>query len=85
MQIREMLCGGLLSLKGNVVNVLVNVNIIVKILLRMQCDEDIILLKFKRKLVYNYYMVFEKIRLNKVFDVVKWLVNNSMLLKNEGI
>lgn len=30
-------------------------------------------------------MAFEKIRPNKVFDAAKWLVNNSMLLKNEGI
>lgn len=80
-----MLCGGQLSLKGNVVNVLVDVNIIVKILLRMQCNEDIIFLKFKWKMFYKYYMVFEKIRFNKVFEVVKWLVNNSLLFRNEGI
>lgn len=85
MQIREMPRGGLLSLKGNVVNVLANVNTTVKTLSRMQCDEDTILLKFKRKLAYNYHMAFEKIRPNKVFDAAKWLVNNSMLLKNEGI
>lgn len=30
-------------------------------------------------------MAFEKIRQNKVFDAAMWLVNNSMLIKNEGI
>lgn len=50
MQIREMPRRGQLSLKGNVVNVPADVHTTVKILPRMQCDEDtILLLKFKRK------------------------------------
>lgn len=85
MQIREMPRGGKLSLKGNVVNVPADVNTTVKTLPRMQCDKDTILLKFKRKLSYKHHMAFEKIRPNKVFDAAKWLVNNSMLFKNEGI
>lgn len=30
-------------------------------------------------------MVFEKIRPNKVFEAAKWLVNNSLLFRNEGL
>lgn len=37
-------------------------------------DIEIILVKLKWKLLYKYSVVFEKIRLNKVFEVVKWLV-----------
>lgn len=85
MQIREMPRGGQLSLKGNVVNVPADVNTTVKILPRMQCDEDTILLKFKRKMSYKHHMAFEKIRPNKVFEAAKWLVNNSLLFRNEGI
>lgn len=85
MQIREMPRGGQLSLKGNVVNVPADVNTTVKILPRMQCDEDTILLKFKRKMSYKHHMSFEKIRPNKVFEAAKWLVNNSLLFRNEGI
>lgn len=48
-------------------------------------DIEIILVKLKRKLLYKYSVVFEKIRLNKVFEVVKWLVEYSDLFKNEGI
>lgn len=48
-------------------------------------DIEIILVKLKWKLLYKYSVVFEKIRLNKVFEVVKWLVEYSDLFKNEGI
>lgn len=85
MQIREMPRGGQLSLKGNDVNVPADVNTTVKILPRMQCNEDIILLKFKQKMSYKHHMVFEKIRPNKVFEAAKWLVNNSLLFRNEGL
>lgn len=85
MQIREMPRGGKLNLKGYVVNVPADVNTTVKTLPRMQCDKDTILLKFKRKLSYKHHMAFKKRRPNKVFDAAKWLVNNSMLFKNEGI
>lgn len=85
MQIREMPRGGQLSLKGNVVNVPADVNTTVKTLPRMQCDEDTILLKFKRKMSYKHHMTFEKIRPNKVFEAAKWLVNSSILFRNEGI
>lgn len=81
MQIREMPRGRQLSLRGNVVNVPADVNTTVKTLPRMQCDED----KFLLKLSYKHHVAFEKIRPNKVFDAAKWLVNNSMLFKNEGI
>lgn len=45
MQIREMPHGGQLSLKGNIANVPADVSTTVKILPRMQCDKDAILLK----------------------------------------
>lgn len=86
MQIREMPRRGQLSLIGNVVNVPADVHTTVKILPWMQCDEDtILLLKFKRKMSYKHHMAFEQIRPNKGFEAAKWLVNNSLLFRNERI
>lgn len=51
----------------------------------MQCDEVTIIFNFKWKLSYKHHMAFEKKRPNQIFGAAKWLVNNSMLFKNEGI
>lgn len=34
---------------------------------------------------YKHHMPFEKIRPNKVFEAAKWLVNNRLLFRNEGM
>lgn len=85
MQFREKFRGGQLSINGNVVNVLVDVILIVKKLFRMMLENEIIVLNFKCSLSFKYFVVSERIRLNKVFVVVKWLVENSVLYKSEGI
>lgn len=85
MQLRELPRGGQLSLRGNVVNVPADVNTTVKVLPRMQCEEDTIFFKFKRKKSYKHHVAFEKIRPNKVLCGAKWLVQNNVLYRNEGI
>lgn len=72
-------------MKGNIVNVFVDVNIIVKMLLRMLDNIEIIFVKLKWKFLYKYFVVFEKIRLNKVFEVVRWFIDNSVLFRSEGV
>lgn len=63
-----------MSIIGNVVNVFVDVIFIVKKLFRFLSENEIIFLKFKRSMSFKYSMVFERIRLNKVFAVIKWLI-----------
>lgn len=63
---------------GNLINVFVDVDKIVKLFLRnMNESDDIIFLKLKRSVNYKSYIVFEYIvRLEKIIEVVKWLIYN---------
>lgn len=85
MQIREMPRGGQLNLHGNVVNVPANVNSTVRVLPRLLNDTETIPVKFKRKLSFKHHVAFENIRPTKVLNAAKWLIENSILFRNEGI
>lgn len=85
MQLREKPRGGQLSISGNVVNVPADVMSTVNKLPRMLTEDETIALKFKRSLNFKHSVAFERIRPNKVLNAAKWLVENSELLKNEGI
>ena len=85
MQLREMPRGGQINLKGNIVNVPADVNNTIKSLPRMLNENETIMLKLKRKLSYKHHVAFENIRPNKVFNAVRWLIENSVLFRNEGI
>ena len=43
------------------------------------------MLKLKRRLSYKHHVTFENIRPNKVFIAAKWLIDSSLLFRNEGI
>lgn len=77
--------GRQLSISGNVVNVFVDVMLIVNKFLRMLIEDKIILLKLKCSLNFKYFVVFERIRFNKVLNVVEWFVENSELFRNKGL
>lgn len=85
MQIREMPRGGQLNVRGNVVNVPADVNSTVKLLPRLMNDTETVPVKFKRKLSYKHHVAFENVRPTKVMNAAKWLVQNSVLFRNEGI
>lgn len=46
---------------------------------------EIIFVKLKWKFLYKYFVVLEKIRLNKVFEFVRWFIDNSLLFRSEGL
>lgn len=55
-------------------NVLVDVILIVKKFLRVLIENEIIFFKFKSCLSFKYCVVFERICLSKVIEVIKWLI-----------
>lgn len=71
-----------MSISGNVLNVPADVMSVNK-LPRMLTEDKIITLKFKRSLNFKHSVAFERIRLNKVLNAAKWLVENSELFRNE--
>lgn len=55
-----------MGFKGNVVNVFVDVNKIVKVILRNLNESEIIFIKFKRSLNFKSYIVFECVCFEKI-------------------
>ena len=85
MQLQQLPRGGQLSIHGNVVNLPTNMTSTVSCLPRNITDEQTIPLKLKRKLQYRQHFQFQTVRPNRIISVVKWLVENSSLYKEEGI
>ncbi|XP_062570615.1 uncharacterized protein LOC134232646, partial [Saccostrea cucullata] len=85
MQIRELPRGGQMSVKGNVVNVPVDIQPTVNALPR-QIDEHVtIAVKLKKRLSHKSACFTENVRPNVVINALQWLMKNSELYKNSGI
>ena len=78
-QIRELPRGGQYSLKGNVINVPVDIQPTVSCLPRPM-DEN-----FKKKLSYKKVDFKENVRPLRVLAALHWLVNKSKLYKRSGV
>ena len=87
MQIRELPRGGQLSIHGNIVNVLSDVNSTVHYLPRplIISESQTIPIKLKRRLSYKHHYQFQNVRPKRVLDEAKYLVDTSELFKGEGI
>ena len=67
---------------GPAVNVPSNVDTICTCLPRLPSQSELIPLKFKRKLCYKGYYMYDYIRPNVVFSALQWLKNNNPLYKD---
>ncbi|XP_062567926.1 uncharacterized protein LOC134230168 [Saccostrea cucullata] len=85
MQIRELPRGGQYSVKGNVVNVPVDIQPTVNSLPRKMDENITIPVKLKKKLSYQKCDYHENVRPTKVLIALHWLLNNSDFYKNANI
>ena len=85
MQIRELPRGGQYSLKGNVINVPVDIQPTINCLPRPMDDNFTVAIQLKKKLSYKTVDFKENVRPLRVLTAVHWLMNNSKLYKNSGI
>ena len=85
MQIRELPRGGQYSLKGNVINVPVDIQPTVNCLPRPMDENFTVAVQLKKKLSYKKVDFKENVRPLRVLTAVHWLVNNSELYKKSGI
>ena len=85
MQIREFPRGGQLSIKGNVINVPVNITPMVKALPRLMDEKETIPVKLKKRLIYKHCDFVQNVRPVKVLAALHWLMKNSHLYKDADI
>ena len=85
MQIRELPRGGQYSLKGNVINVPVDIQPTVSCLPRPMDENFTIAVQLKKKLSYKKVDFKENVRPLKVLTALHWLVNKSELYKRSGV
>ena len=85
MQIRELPRGGQNSLKGNVINVPVDIQPTINCLPRPMDDNFTVAIQLKKKLSYKTVDFKENVRPLRVLTALHWLMNNSKLYKNSGI
>ena len=85
MQIRELPRGGQYSLKGNVINVPVDIQPTVNCLPRPMDDNFTVAIQLKKKLSYKTVDFKENVRPLRVLTALHWLMNNSKLYKNSAI
>ena len=85
MQIRELPRGGQYSLKGNVINVPVDIQPTVSCLPRPMDENFTVAIKLKKKLTYKKVDFKENVRPLKVLTALQWLLDNSDLYKKAGI
>ena len=81
MQIRELPRGGQYSLKGNVINVPVDIQPTVSCLPRPMDENFTVAIQLKKKLTYKKVDFKENVRPLKVLTALQWLLNNSDLYK----
>ena len=81
MQIRELPRGGQYSLKGNVINVPVDIQPTVSCLPRPMDEHFTIAVQLKKKLSYRKVDFKENVRPLRVLTALHWLVNKSALYK----
>ncbi|XP_061170324.1 uncharacterized protein LOC133179634 [Saccostrea echinata] len=85
MQIRELPRGGQYSVKGNVVNVPVDIQPTVNSLPRKMDENITVPVKLKKRLCYQKCDYHENVRPAKVLMALHWLLNNSDFYKNANI
>ena len=85
MQIRELPRGGQYSLKGNVINVPVDILATVSCLPRPMDENFTIAVQLKKKLSYKKVDFKKNVRPLRVLTALHWLVNKSELFKKSGI
>ena len=82
MQIRELPRGGQYSLKGNVINVPVDIQPTINCLPRPMDETFTVANQLKKKLSYKKVDFKENVRPLRVLTALHWLMNNSELYKN---
>ena len=85
MQIRELPRGGQYSLKGNVINVPVDIQPTVDSLPRPMDEHFTVAIQLKKKLSYKKIDFKENVRPMRVLTALHWLLTNSDMYKNSGI
>ena len=85
MQIRELPRGGQYSLKGNVINVPVDIQPTINCLQRPMDENFTVAIQLKKKLSYKKVDFKENVRPLRVLTALHWLMNNSELYKKSGI
>ena len=85
MQIRELPRGSQYSLKGNVINVPVDIQPTVSCLPRPMDENFTIAVQLKKKLSYKKVDFKDNVRPLRVLTALHWLVNKSELYKKSGI
>ena len=85
MQIRELPRGGQYSLKGNVINVPVDIQPTINCLPRPMDEKFTVAIHLKKKLFYKKVDFKENVRPLRVLTALHWLVNNSEFFKNSSI
>ena len=85
MQIRELPRGGQYSLKGNVINVPVDIQPTISCLRRPMDENFTVAIQLKKKLSYKTVDFKENVRPLRVLTALHWLVNNSEFYKNSNI
>ena len=85
MQIRELPRVGQYSLKGNVINVPVDIQPTINCLPRPMDENFTVAIQLKKKLSYKTVDFKENVRPLRVLTALHWLVNNSEFYKNSGI
>ena len=84
MQIRELPRGGQYSLKGNVINVPVDIQSNIKCLPRPMDENFTVAIQLKKKLSYKKVDFKENVRPLRVLSALHWLMKNSELNKTSG-
>ncbi|XP_060573123.1 uncharacterized protein LOC132731041 [Ruditapes philippinarum] len=85
MQIRELPRGRQLSIKGNVVNVPVDIQPVVNTLPRPMNENITVAVKLKKKMSFQSCAFSENVRPLRVLIALHWLMNKSNLYKNANI
>ena len=85
MQIRELPRGGQMSVKGNVVNVPVDIQPTVNALPRQMNEHVTIAVKLKKRLSHKSACFSENVRPNIVLRALHWLMENSEMYRSSGI
>ena len=85
MQIRELPRGGQYSLKGNVINVPVDIQPTINCLPRPMDENFTVAIQLKKKLSFKKVDFKENVRPLRVLSALHWLMNNSELYKKSGI
>ena len=85
MQIRELPRGGQYSLKGNVINVPVDIQPTINCLPRPMDENFRVAIQLKKKMSYKTVDFKENVPPLRVLTALHWLVNNSEFYKNSGI